>query len=135
MKPVLFSGECMFRKMLCVVAFVCLCSAVSAQGYQQYTQYPQYPVQQNAGPQVNIEYGVQQAPPVAQGWRGQRQPDFYHYHEHQWVPTQRYGNYCQQQPVCQPQYSYQPQNFSFHPYYYGQQPSFYVPQQQQYRCW
>lgn len=127
----------MFRKMVaCVVLCFALCGSVSAQGYQQYTQYPQYPQYQpqvQNGPQVNIEYGVQQndyrmAPPVAQGWRGQRQPDFFHYHEHQWTPTQRYGNYCQQQPVCQPQYSYSP-------YYYGQQPSFYVPQQSPWRCW
>ena len=117
-----------------VVLFACLCGVASAQGYQEYIQYPQYP-QRSWQPNVNqvevnnFNQQVQAPPQYGVQYDGQAtrrmRPDFYHYHEHQWVPQQRnrYDNYCQ------------PQNFSYSPYYYGQQPSFYVPQQTPWRCW
>ncbi len=115
----------MFRTIMCVALFLCVSPAFAQ--YYQPSAMPQTNVQVNdfngGMPQVNVQQGVEyqprvQAPyytpqvqqPSQTQWRPARQPDFYHYHQHEvvgqrpqqyYVPQQQY-----QQQYCVPQTYY-----------------------------
>lgn len=126
----------MFRTTVCVS--LCFFSSTTFAQYYQPSAIPQTNVQVNdfngGVPQVNVQQGVEYQPrvqaPYFQGnqqyaqpqtqWRPARQPDFYHYHQHEVVQRQSYVQQYQQPQYCVPQTQYYytyPQQYYCYPQY------------------